>query len=67
MQLERAARWWSENRPAAPNAIADDFEEAKMPWRTILMSAPTRSAILEISFMKLMRVASMALAAYCRR
>ena len=28
-QLERAARWWSENRPAAPNAIADDFEDAK--------------------------------------
>jgi antitoxin HigA-1 len=28
-QLERAARWWAENRPAAPNAIADDFEEAK--------------------------------------
>jgi plasmid stabilization system protein ParE len=28
-QLERAARWWSEHRPAAPNAIADDFEDAK--------------------------------------
>jgi plasmid stabilization system protein ParE len=28
-QLERAARWWSENRPAAPNGIADDFEDAK--------------------------------------
>ena len=28
-QLERAARWWSENRPSAPNAIADDFEDAK--------------------------------------
>jgi plasmid stabilization system protein ParE len=27
-QLERAARWWTENRPAAPGAIADDFEEA---------------------------------------
>jgi plasmid stabilization system protein ParE len=27
-QLERAARWWSANRPAAPNAIADDFEQA---------------------------------------
>lgn len=28
-QIERAARWWAENRPAAPDAIADDFEEAK--------------------------------------
>jgi plasmid stabilization system protein ParE len=28
-QIERAARWWAENRPAAPEAIADDFEEAK--------------------------------------
>ena len=28
-QIERAARWWAENRPAAPNAIARDFEEAK--------------------------------------
>ena len=28
-QIERAARWWAENRLAAPNAIADDFEEAK--------------------------------------
>jgi hypothetical protein len=28
-QLERAALWWSEHRPAAPNAIADDFKEAK--------------------------------------
>lgn len=28
-QIERAARWWAEHRPAAPGAIADDFEEAK--------------------------------------
>lgn len=28
-QIEQAARWWAENRPAAPNAIADDFEDAK--------------------------------------
>ena len=28
-QIERAARWWTENRPAAPGAIADEFEEAK--------------------------------------
>jgi hypothetical protein len=28
-QIERAAQWWAENRPAAPGAIADDFEEAK--------------------------------------
>lgn len=28
-QLEGAARWWAGNRPAAPDAIADDFEEAK--------------------------------------
>ena len=35
-----------------------------MPWRTISMSAPTRSATRDSSFMKLMRVASMALAAY---
>jgi len=28
-QLVRAARWWADNRPSAPNAIADDFEEAK--------------------------------------
>lgn len=28
-QIERAANWWQENRPAAPGAIADDFEAAK--------------------------------------
>lgn len=28
-QIERAAHWWAENRPAAPGAIADDFEEVK--------------------------------------
>jgi plasmid stabilization system protein ParE len=27
-QLERAAQWWEANRPAAPGAIADDFEAA---------------------------------------
>lgn len=27
-QLERAARWWDVNRPAAPGAIAADFEAA---------------------------------------
>jgi len=26
-QIEAAARWWSENRPAAPDAIADDTSE----------------------------------------
>lgn len=30
VQIERAARWWAENRPAAPGAIADDFEDAKI-------------------------------------
>ena len=35
-----------------------------MPWRTISMSAPTCSARRDSSFMKLMRVASIALAAY---
>ena len=35
-----------------------------MPWRTLSMSTPTRSANRDRSFMKLMRVASMALAAY---
>ena len=35
-----------------------------MPMRTCSMSAPTRSAMLAISFMKLILVASMALAAY---
>ena len=35
-----------------------------MPWRTISMSAPSRSARLAISFMKLILVASIALAAY---
>jgi plasmid stabilization system protein ParE len=29
-QIERAAAWWEENRPAAPDAILDDFEEAKL-------------------------------------
>ena len=28
-QIERAARWWAQNRPAAPDAIIDDFVEAK--------------------------------------
>lgn len=28
-QIERAAAWWAENRVGAPDAIADDFEEAK--------------------------------------
>lgn len=27
-QLERAASWWRDNRPAAPDAVADDFEGA---------------------------------------
>jgi plasmid stabilization system protein ParE len=27
-QLERAAEWWAVHRPAAPGAIADDFEAA---------------------------------------
>lgn len=27
-QLERAARWWRENRSAAPDAVADDFDDA---------------------------------------
>ena len=35
-----------------------------MPWRTIAMLAPTRSATRDSSFMKLIRVASMALSAY---
>jgi plasmid stabilization system protein ParE len=28
LQLERAARWWASNRPAAPGAVANDFEAA---------------------------------------
>jgi hypothetical protein len=28
-QIERAAAWWAENRPAAPDAIRVDFQEAK--------------------------------------
>lgn len=28
-QIEHAASWWEENRPAAPGAIADDYEAAK--------------------------------------
>ena len=35
-----------------------------MPWRTISMLAPTRSAKRDNSFMKLIRVASTALVAY---
>src|ERR1700741_2027342 len=35
-----------------------------MPWRTCSMSAPTRSAMFAISFMKLIFVASIAFAAY---
>ncbi len=35
-----------------------------MPWRTASMSAPRRSARFAISFMKLILVASMQLAAY---
>jgi plasmid stabilization system protein ParE len=27
-QVEDAARWWSANRPAAPNAIRDDVQAA---------------------------------------
>lgn len=27
-QLERAASWWRDNRLAAPEAVADDFEDA---------------------------------------
>ena len=26
-QIEVAAKWWAENRPAAPDAIADDISE----------------------------------------
>jgi plasmid stabilization system protein ParE len=28
LQIERAAAWWAENRPAAPDAIGIDFQEA---------------------------------------
>lgn len=28
-QIQRAADWWAENRPAAPDAIRVDFQEAK--------------------------------------
>jgi plasmid stabilization system protein ParE len=28
-QIETAAVWWAENRPAAPDAIRIDFQEAK--------------------------------------
>jgi plasmid stabilization system protein ParE len=28
-QIERAARWWADNRPAAPDAVAKDFAQAK--------------------------------------
>ncbi|MCG3189758.1 MAG: hypothetical protein LKCHEGNO_02256 [Burkholderiaceae bacterium] len=35
-QVERAAQWWQENRASAPDAIADDFEEA----RTLLAFEP---------------------------
>lgn len=28
-QIERAATWWAENRPAAPDAIRVDFQEAR--------------------------------------
>jgi len=28
LQIERAAAWWAENRPAAPDAIRVDFQEA---------------------------------------
>lgn len=30
VQIERAAAWWAENRPAVPDAIRVDFEEAKV-------------------------------------
>jgi hypothetical protein len=29
-QVERAAHWWAENRPAAPEAIRIDFDEAQV-------------------------------------
>ena len=29
LQLERAAIWWAENRPSAPDAVRIDFEDAK--------------------------------------
>jgi plasmid stabilization system protein ParE len=28
-QIALAAEWWKDNRPSAPNAIAEDFEQAK--------------------------------------
>jgi plasmid stabilization system protein ParE len=29
-QIERAAEWWAVNRPAAPDAIRLDFQEARL-------------------------------------
>jgi len=29
VQIETAAAWWAKNRPAAPDAIRVDFQEAK--------------------------------------
>jgi len=43
-QLERAAKWWAANRPAAPGAIASDFEAAsKLLARQPGIGAPSRS------------------------
>lgn len=28
-QIDRAAAWWEEHRPAAPGAVADDFEATR--------------------------------------
>jgi plasmid stabilization system protein ParE len=36
LQIERAAGWWAENRPSAPDAIRLDFQEA----RTLLARQP---------------------------
>jgi plasmid stabilization system protein ParE len=35
-QIETAAAWWAENRPAAPDAVRIDFQEAK----TLLSQQP---------------------------
>lgn len=44
-QIERAAQWWAANRPAAPGAVADDFEAAKnLLARQAGIGARSRSA-----------------------
>ncbi len=49
-QIEAAARWWVKNRPAAPDALRLDFQEAKEILPVSLVSERNRDRFATLSY-----------------